>query len=56
MVKHNLKKLLLLHESPLTRARFEQLVRQAIELVEARTISNIILSNRRYLSEALQQM
>ena len=55
VVKHNLKKLLLLQETPLTLAQFKQLVRQAISLVETRTISNIIKSNRRYLSEMLQQ-
>ena len=55
VVKHNLKKLLLLQETPLTMAQFKQLVRQAISLVETRTISNIIKSNRRYLSEMLQR-
>ena len=38
LVKHNLKKLLLMREEPLTKALFEELVRQAIGLVDAKKV------------------
>ena len=56
LVKNNLKKLLLMQDAPLTKPRFEQLVRQAIELVTPRQHSNILRANHACLTELLQQL
>ena len=55
VVKHNLRKLLLIEKERLTRERFLELVKTSIEIISPKAIRGIIASNRKFLASILQQ-
>ena len=54
--KNNFRKLLTLLDEPLTEDLFRKLVKQSLDMVPQPTIENLVRSNRRYLTEKLNEI
>ena len=54
--KSNFRKLLTLTKEELTEDHFLSLVKQALEMIPQTTIDNLVVSNRRYITQKLNSI